>query len=314
MHLKHRAISQLKILLLLTGIFLSSYGKGQLVPSKPASYPVFSPVLLNPGIAGSRDFADLNLLFRANNTPGAQMVSYHSRLMKSGSGSSFTPFGVGGYVYQDHQVNSRTLSAGAMGAYHLSIGAGKSRGISIGLAAKGMYTLITEDGESIPGAANTFVPNADLGIYYYGPNAFAGITGMNLLSEFLGAESLAGGEVVIDREQFFYGGLKLLLSRANEIVIEPSLVVNLSDSLTTAPLSNIRPYLKIYVQNACFGATLRDLDHLAFFLQYQFPRFYSGVFIELPRNEMLIRGNQYIIDLTLGMHLGSSDNKRSYRW
>ena len=108
----------------------------------------------------------------------------------------------------------------------------------------------------------------------------------------------------------------MVLSRNREIVLEPSVIMHLHDSVFSDIERNITPILKIYVQNACFGTYFRNFDRLAFFLQYQFPRFYTGVNASFPRNQMLISNDQLTIEIALGLNLGRTErtSTQPYRW
>jgi hypothetical protein len=63
------------------------------------------------------------------------------------------------------------------------------------------------------------------------------------------------------------------------------------------------------MQNATFGTYIKNPDNLSFFLQYQFPRFYAGMCVEYPLNEMLITSDQVNVELSFGLNLGK--NKQS---
>jgi hypothetical protein len=107
----------------------------------------------------------------------------------------------------------------------------------------------------------------------------------------------------VDREYHLYGGYKFMVSKALGIVIEPSLLVTLNDSTISEPHKHLVPYLKIYLQNFYLGTYLKDLDIFALFFQYQFPKFYTGVFLEFPRVGFLNDDN-IIFELSLGVNLG----------
>jgi hypothetical protein len=290
-----------KLFLLSAGLFFCACMYGQQIPSKPASYPFFSPLLINPAITGNIDYTSVSLISRVNSAPGAQMAALNSRLMTPG-GSALSNFGVGGYLFQDKLPGARDLGVGISAAYHLPLGSSNSSGLAFGLAAKGLYHLVTDAGESVGSATTGFIPNADLGLYYYGSYGFAGISSVNMLG--LLSDSISADEYNVPSEHLFYGGLKFVLNRKNGVILEPSLVVSLNDSLLSDPGSSFVPYLKLHMQNASIGTRFQNLDNLAFFLQYHFPRFYAGLFIEYPLNEMIIRRDQVNVELSFGLNLG----------
>jgi type IX secretion system PorP/SprF family membrane protein len=307
-----------KIGLLLTGCFLFAILPAQQIPSKPSSYPVFTPLILNPGIAGSKDFSRVELVSRVNGSQGAQMLTYHTRLQNSGTTgtASFSNFGVGGYLFHDRLSRSRNLGAGVSGAYHIPLGKAKVSGLSIGLSLHALYNMGTENQETNLPNTNTLDPNADLGIYYYGPRGFIGLSSVNLLSLAADSVPVISNELSFPNENLLYGGFRMVLSREREIVLEPSVIVQLHDSVFSDIEANVTPILKLYVQNACFGTYFRSFDELAFFLQYQFPRFYAGVNAAFPRNQMLISNDQLTIEVAFGLNLGTTNRSTTlpYRW
>jgi hypothetical protein len=296
-----------KLFLLALGLTATTILCGQQIPTKPVSYPFFSPLVLNPALTGAIDYTSINLISRVNSAPGAQMAALNSRLPKPGgssTGAALSNLGVGGYLFQDKLPGARDLGIGVTAAYHLPLGVGNSSGLAFGLAAKGLYHLVTDEGESVGTTTSGFIPNADLGLYYYGSYGFAGISSVNMVG--LVSDSISADEYKVPSEHLFYGGLKFVLSRKNGVILEPSLVVSLNDSLLSDPWSSAVPYLKLHVQNASIGTRFQSLDNLAFFLQYHFPRFYAGLFIEYPLNEMLITQNQVNVELSFGLNLGSN--------
>ena len=302
----------------LAGILAMTNLMAQMVPANPSSYIVYSPFLVNPAISGSKDFSNINLIARVNGTPGAQMATYNGRLPgKTVDGvKTHSGFGLGGFFYNDEFMLSRNLGFGVSGAYHISLDQKKLSNLAIGAAFRGHYNLVSDEGESTTGRSSGFTPNVDVGLYYYGPSAYAGISSTNLLGT--SDSTLAyGDEAYIPREYNFYGGYKFLLSRKNGIVLEPSLLISLNDSTLSEIGQHITPYLKLYMQNFYFGTYVKDFDFndLAFFFQYQFPWFYTGLLVEFPREGFLTDDN-ILLELCLGINLGLDKEafRKSRHW
>ena len=152
-------------------------------------------------------------------------------------------------------------------------------------------------------ASSVFNPNLDFGVYYYGPTAFGGLSVTTLFSTKLSDDVTMESDAYVPREYHAYGGYKFLISKKNAIVIEPSLLVTLNDSTLSEPHKHLVPYLKVYLQNFYIGTYLKSSDIFALFFQYQFPRFYTGVFLEFPRIGFLNDDN-IIFELSLGVNLG----------
>jgi hypothetical protein len=251
-------IKHSKLFLLSAGLIICASLFGQQVPSKPVSYPFFSPLVFNPAITGTIDYTSVNLISRMNSAPGAQMAAMNTRLLKSGgsSGAALSNLGLGGYLFHDKLPGARDLGVGISTAYHVPLGTSNNSGLSFGIAAKGLYHLVTDAGESVGSANTSFIPNADLGLYYYGSYGFAGISSVNMLGLF--SDNLSSENYTVPSEHLFYGGMKFVLSRKNGVILEPSLLVSLNDSLLFEPWSSAVPYLRLHIQNASIGTCFKN--------------------------------------------------------
>lgn len=311
-----------KIRLLMTGLVITALLYSQHIPAGPVSYKVFAPLIVNPAIAGSKDFTRLHLHSLASGSFNSQAFSLHTRLPARSPGTAntgifaYSNFGLGGYGYHEMLENSRNTGAGISAAFHIPLGAGKVSGLSIGASVHTLYNAIPRDSEFADTYGNSMIPGADAGIFVYGPYGFVGFSSRNLSSIFSDSVPRLNDEVSLPVEHLFFGGFKILLSRNKEIVLEPSLIANVNDSLFSAPATSITPVLKVYVENACFGSILQDLDSPSFFIQYQFPSFYLGVLAKLPGNELLIDNTQVRIEISAGLNLGRSARlyANQYRW
>ena len=299
---KNFKVSIIKLTLLIIYIFLFNILYGQQIPSKPFSNLIFSPLIVNPAIIGSKDYTNFNLISRISGQPTSQLFSAHTRLTKQGD---FTNFGFGGYVFHDRLLKSYNIGANAGGAYHIPIDKDKMSNISLGLILKGIYNVPIKDSELTTNDSinSTFSPNVDFGIYYYGPTAFAGISVTNGLGNLLNKELTDQDEAYIPREYHLYGGYKFLLNRKYAIVLEPSLLLSVTDETFSEAYKHINPYLKLYIQNGYIGTYYKDYDHLAFYLQYEFPYLFAGMFFEVPRKVYLTYEN-IVIEFILGINIG----------
>jgi len=282
-------------------LFLFTVLTGQQTPSKPYSNPIFSPIVINPAIIGSKDYTNINLISRLSGKPTAQSLSIHTRLAKQ---DGFTNFGIGGFIFHDRLVNSSNIGLNVGGAYHIPIGKNSLSNISIGLAIKGIYNFPIENAEAITidSTDGILTPNFDFGVYYYGPTAFIGLSVINGLENIFDNDIIEQDECYTPREYNLYGGYKFLLSRKFSIVLEPSVLLNVQDETLSKFYEHITPYLKLYIQNGYIGTYYKDIDHLAVFFQYEFPRIIAGMFFEAPRKEFLSSQN-IIIEGSLGINL-----------
>lgn len=289
------------IILGFAALFSGALLQGQDVPSKLLSIPVYNPMVLNPAFVGSKDFTHISLTTKATNFTDGQLINMHTRL--TDVNKEYTNFGIGAYVFQEQLNDSWNTGLALAGAYHFALDEHHLHNLSAGVTLKGILAFPKKETESVTDSAHTvFRPNMDVGLYYYGPSAFAGLSTTTLLgTDIKGDSSLLFSQ--IDRQYHLYGGYKFVISRSKGIVIEPSLLVSLTDETITDPLKQLVPYLKVYLQNFYVGTYLKDFDIFALFFQYQFPKFYTGVFLEFPRIGYLNDDN-IIFEVSLGVNLG----------
>jgi len=286
---------------MLSGFFTSLFLQGQDVPSKPLSIPVYHPMLINPAFVGSKDFTNISFTTRALKYPDSQVINIHKRI--ANAEGDYTPLGFGAYAFQEQLEHSWNTGLAAAGTYHFAVDDEHLHNIAGGVTVKGILLVPKKGDESISDtSAAVFRPNMDLGLYYYGPQAFGGMSVTTLLDTKKGDTISSYSH--IDREYHVYGGYKFVLSKTHGIVLEPSLHVSLNDSTLTEPHKHLVPYLKLYVQNVYVGTCLKDFDVFALFFQYQFPRLYAGVFLEFPRIGYLNDDN-IIFEVSVGVNLGS---------
>jgi len=290
--------SFLVVISLATGLLLN----GQDIPSKPLSIPVFHPMVINPAFVGSKDFTNISLTSRALRYPDSQVLNIHKR-MRSRDGD-YSGIGLGAYAFQEQLDLSWNTGLAVTGAYHYPIDDDHVHNIAAGVSAKGFLMVPKKGEESVSDTSTTaFRPNMDVGLYYYGPQAFGGLSVTTLLGNGTDGDSIVPTYSHINREYHLYGGYKFVLSKELGIVLEPSLLVSLNDSTISEPHKHLVPYLKLYLENVYVGTYLKDFDIFALFFQYQFPRFYTGIFLEFPRVGYLNDDN-IIFELSLGVNLG----------
>jgi len=284
---------------------------GQDVPSKPLSIPIYHPMLLNPAFVGSKDFTNISLTTRALKSPDSQVLNFHKRLIhKSGEYSSL---GLGAMMFQEQFSSSWNAGAGVALSYHFALDDKTLHNLSIGVTGKGILT-VPKNQEEVPGDSSgaVFIPDADFGVYYYGPDGFGGLSVTSLFGENAKDDTL-GTYSVINRQFHLYGGYKFVLSKENRIVIEPSLLVTMDGKTITELHKHLVPYLKLYLQNFYIGTYLKDFDTFSLFFQYQFPKLYAGVFLEFPRVGYLNDDN-IIFEVSVGVNLGKEgSNFLKYR-
>lgn len=263
------------------------------MPFNPISYRLFSPFVLNPAIAGSKDFFSTDFIAGFTGKSYSQIVSGNARIAKKGPKytesaalKSFTRFGVGGSVFNDFNSFDSTYTTGFNVAlsYHIPLNNKGLTYLSIGASGKGIYHYFAGDYDFNIPSKEFYFPNVDFGVYLYGPDLMAGISATNILGAPSDTSTINNYQVPVSRQYNFIAGYKFLVYRPLNIVIEPSVMISTDDSLSFKPKENIEPVLKIYVGNFCIGTYFNDYSKVSFFFQYRYPRFYLGTFFALPKD------------------------------
>jgi type IX secretion system PorP/SprF family membrane protein len=311
----------IKITLLAIGTLASvSNSDAQQTPQTPISNRVFTPFIINPAIAGSKDFMAIDISAVIQGADKSQLLSGNTRIAKKGPtyfgapvSRSYTQFGVGAAIFNDVAGPSRNLGFTAAASYHMALDDKNLAFVSGGIALKGIYNMMDSipDTESPP--RNSFIPNLDAGLYYYGKSLYAGISATNILGNMLDSANLEVYAVPVSREYFFITGYKFVISKSLNIVIEPSLIIDLNDSLNFDKKETYNPMLKLYLEDFCFGGYLHDYNKLTFFFQYKFPRLYLGTLVDFPRDVPFYK-EDLVIEIVAGVNFGSISSSSSIKW
>lgn len=285
---------------------------GQQTPLNPVSYWVFVPYIYNPAIAGSKDFMTVGFNASFLGESNTQLLSGNARLTKTAPAyfsspeiTEYTNAGVGGSIYRD--VNGLSKNMGLSGSFSYSIPLNSHRlsFLSLGTAVKGAYSTISSDSADLEDPTReTFFPNFDLGIYFYSPAFYSGISAVNLLGSPWIADSLGNYDVPVSRQYFLNAGYKILLSRSLNMVLEPSILVAATDSTFDNLSKNISPIFKLYIENFCIGTSFSTGSEgkISFFGQFRYPGFYVGAYYELA-SKTAYYANKPVVEFTFGLNI-----------
>jgi len=243
-------------LFLMTGIKASA----QHTPRNPISNSVFTPFIINPAIAGSKDFMAIDLAATIQGDDYSQLLSRNTRIAKKGPnyigapvGKSYTNFGVGSALFNDQSGSSANLGVSVAASYHLPLNDRKISFISGGIALKGVYNIMDSINESGVPRKASLIPNFDAGVYFYSKSLYMGLSATNLLGNLADTATMTLYNIPISRQYFFLAGYKIVLSRPLNIILEPSLIINLDDSLNFDNKETYNPMLKLYLDAFCVG-------------------------------------------------------------
>ncbi len=310
----------LRIIAVVISVNFSCSSYAQQTPFNPLSYWVFTPYIYNPAMAGSKDYITLDFNAAFQSKAYSQFLGGNARLSRTRPGyfsspklKEFNGVGLGGSLFNDYNGSSHNIGVSAAGSYQIPMGAKDLSFLSFGASLKGVYN-ITDSSASEPGSASKsiFYPNLDAGIYYYGTNLFAGVSAINLLGNPEGSDSLGNYRIRVARQYFFVIGYKFLLSKTQNIVLEPSILIDVTDSTFGKIGDKINPILKLYIDNFCLGSYFLSEGNTSFFFQYRYPKFYIGAFYELPRKTAYYK-KAPIVELTLGFNFRNDKSRFSKR-
>jgi type IX secretion system PorP/SprF family membrane protein len=297
-------------------LFFFSSSMAQQTPFNPLNYWVFTPYVYNPGMIGTKDFVSIGMNAAFRGKSNSQLLTGNARFSKTTSGYfnspdivEFNNTGIGGSVFHDINGTSRNFGASVAGSYQIPINSTKLSFISFGGALKGVFNSIdTGTAETGKQYRNSAYPNLDLGIYYYGTNFYTGISAVNVLGNPLKSGSQTVKNIPVYRQYFFTAGYKIVLSREQNIVLEPSVLINAHDSTFNNIVENIDPILKLYVDNFCLGTYFFTSHTYSFFMRYNYPGFYLGAFFEFPKKSPLYK-NSPLLEFTFGVNLQNNKSK-----
>ena len=166
---------------------------------------MFNKLVINPAYAGTRQALSVNLIGRKqwaglNGAPATATLSIHAPLRND-------RMGLGGYVYSD--VIGPMVNTGLIAAYSYKINLGPGK-LSFGLQGGLQYTDVDwskvkmndpDDVVYLEGLQEKkrWVPDANFGLYYYGPQFYVGLSSKHLFEQQFG--------LIEDQDNSVYGTL-----------------------------------------------------------------------------------------------------------
>lgn len=317
MSLKFKGQISGRVILVFLFVFSFCMAKGQQTPLNPISYWVFTPYIYNPAIAGSKDYLSIGLNAAFQGESNSQLISGNTRISKTKSGYFSSPdiiefknFGVGGAVFRDINGLSKNIGISASGSYQIPLNTHNLSFLSFGVSIKGVYNNVTDSVGPRRSYKKTFYPDFDLGVYYYGAGFYVGLSSTNIVGNPWKSDSLEIFKIPVQRQYFFTAGVKILLSKSLNIVLEPSFLVIANDSAMRKITDNINPVLRLYLDNFCFGSTFSSNGKISFFSQFRYPKFYIGAYYEFAKKTAYFKKTP-IVEFTLGMNIQPDKSRLS---
>jgi type IX secretion system PorP/SprF family membrane protein len=285
--------------------------KGQQTPDYPLSYRIFSPQIFNPAIVGSKDYFALDFVAGKYGEANSQLLDGNLRLAKpqtkyfsSSSAPEFTNIGVGGFLFDDYSGLSRNIGIGGSVSYHYQIDKDALSFLSVGVTAKAIFNKYSGDPDLSESPQNTFFPSFDAGIYYYGPNLFAGLSATNLLGKPKDSDTLDSYSIATSRQFFFNIGYKFVLIKSMNLVLEPSLIINSDDSFSGKVIDMIQPAIKLYAGNLMLGTYFNDFKKTSIFFKYKYKALCVGTFFEMQNGSPFYK-TPLLSEVVLGLNISA---------
>jgi type IX secretion system PorP/SprF family membrane protein len=267
--------------------------------------------MINPAIAGSKDFFSVDLLTSNYDKDRSQILNANLRLPKTGPGylssrraPQFSNVGIGVGIFNDLNGPTRNIGIIATGSYHFKMDQKALSYLSLGVSLKMVNSRYEGNHLTINSEESTVFPDFDAGVYYYNRNFFTGFSITNLIGSYQDAFNLEDYTIPSSRQLFYQIGFKAVVSKSLNIILEPSLLVNYSDTISTDWDQMLEPSLKLYAGNLCIGTYFYDFDNISFFFQYKFPRFYLGTYFEIPKGTAFYK-NPVRAEFAIGLNISS---------
>jgi len=253
---------------------------------------MFNKLLVNPGYAGSTETFSVDLLNRyqwvgIDGAPRTTTLAAHALLGDN--------VGLGGYIYRDEL--GPTINQGAMATYSYRIMT-RYGWLSFGIQGGIKYfdfdwNAITTEYPDIafdPVDIRHITPDINLGIYYYAPKFFAGISSKQLLENEYGSFTTSDGQSSFSRlSRHFYLMTGMVFPLNDRMAFRPSIMGKYVDN---APVQFDFNASLIFNDVFWIGAAFRTEKAVVFLTEFNIARgFRLGYSFDLYLNELQLHNN-----------------------
>jgi type IX secretion system PorP/SprF family membrane protein len=239
------------------------------------SHYMFNSLLINPAYAGSKEYVSATLLYRKQwagleGAPVTYSGSVHGLFKKQ-------KLGLGAFIQQDKIGVTKQTDAYASAAYHLSVGdVGKlSVGLQMGVTSFSsdvVQLTYWDPGDKVfdYNSFTSLLPNAGLGVYYYRPLFYAGLSAPYLLSyDANQSGSVSSSKPVHHQDRRFYATVGGVIESEYDVKFKPSVLVR---SEGNTPLQ-FDLNMNVLINDIFWiGASYRSNDAIVALLEYQVNR------------------------------------------
>ncbi|MBI5217976.1 MAG: type IX secretion system membrane protein PorP/SprF [Bacteroidia bacterium] len=300
-----------KYLLFAVLLVLAWQGKSQQLPLY--SQYMMNGFLLNPAIAGSKEFIPVALTVRQQwvgikDAPQTYALSGHA-----------APFinkhmGIGGYIYNDKFGPVSRTGLLACYAYHLKLDSKNKLAFGVSLSGfqykidETNLTLTNPNDDAVPhNVQSKFVPDANFGAYFYSDRYWAGLAVAQLFQWKVDiGQSVNANKMV--RHYFITSGYKFDLNNyVKNFEIEPSLLVKATEMRSPLQLDiNVKGY---YKKNYWLGFSYRTQDAFITLLGVKYKQYYFGYAFDYTLSNIsnYVKGGSH--EIMIGVNIGEGGNK-----
>jgi type IX secretion system PorP/SprF family membrane protein len=274
---------------------------------------VMNDIYINPAITGTKDYDPLVLSIHKqwvgiNNSPATQTLSYHKAMAKQN-------IGLGGILFNDTFGPESHLGLQLLFSYQFHID--RVNKVSLGLAGIAMQYKLDQrfyeltdyyDPAVTYMVEKTIVPDANIGVYFYGRKYYAGITAAHLFQSKLKINKNIKENKMV-RHYFIMGGYKFSFPNSDIWEFEPSILLKFTEHTPLQFDINTKFY---YNKNFWFGFSIRPNDSFIANIGFKYKQYYIGyaydfTFSDLSRYTF---GSQEIL---FGINFNEKGGKRNNR-
>lgn len=315
-------------LILGLALLMPSYLHSQQIPLY--SQYTFNGFLINPAIAGSEGYTALNLTAREQwlgipNSPKTHAVSIQTRMLRDSYigrslkikkrmqiASRSGRVGLGGYVYND--MSGLIIRTGFQLTYGYHIRMKESQ-LSLGVSVnayefrinrQAIVTGEEDDPLILETKFNTFVPDANFGVYYVNRYFYAGASVSDMMQAALKLSGPATTQYKLMRHYFLMAGYKAPV--ADNFTLEPSFLLKASQNGAVQLDIGSKVY---YKEDYWAGMAYRTGNALIFMLGMKVDKYYFGYAFDYSLSHIMSRTfgtHEFMVAAKFG------DNARRYRW
>lgn len=273
---------------------------------------------VNPAYAGSRDALTVAMLIRSqwvgiDGAPETQTLSVHSPVLSPNLGMGFS------LVHDKIGPSNQTgLYGDISGRVKVSEDAYLAGGLKVGLNffRSNLTAIRTNDNGDATFAENTsaVLPNVGIGVYYYTPRFYAGLSSPKLIQNVLYSDNLASGEIYETTEKrHFFAMLGYLYPINANVKLRTTAMARL---VSGAPNSYDLTASLIFNDKIWIGAFYRWQESLGLIVEYNFtPQLKLGYSYDYTLTELQqYNSGSHEISLTYDFIYNNDQKIRSPRY